>query len=294
MSGVDGEVSVGKQRSDVAEFYDQISRAWEEDRGEHLHLGFYDVPPPPDDLLDHRAAAVRMVEETLKFAVISDEESKRPRRVVDVGCGMGGSSRYLTKKYGAHVEGITLSTWQVQRAIELTSAEGLSDKVSFQVADALEQPFPDGHFDLVWAMEIGEHMPDKEKFMQELVRVAAPGGSIIIVTCCHRDLLTGETSLQHSEQEHLDKIGRACCLSDWCSTADYVRMAQALSLQNIKTADWSENVAPFWSFALNKLGPALLQSGLKPVKGATPISLWVDGFKQNLVKYAVITAQKPA
>jgi cyclopropane fatty-acyl-phospholipid synthase-like methyltransferase len=37
--------------------------------------------------------------------------------------------RYLTKKYGAHVEGITLSTWQVQRAIELTSAEGLSDKV---------------------------------------------------------------------------------------------------------------------------------------------------------------------
>ena len=49
--------------------------------------------------------------------------------MVDVGCGMGGSSRYLTKKYGAHVEGITLSTWQVQRATDLTAAEGLSDKV---------------------------------------------------------------------------------------------------------------------------------------------------------------------
>jgi tocopherol O-methyltransferase len=72
--------------------------------------------------------------------------------------------RYFPKKYGAHVEGITLHTWQVQRAIELTSTKGLSDKVSFQVAGALEQPFPDGHFDLVWAMEIGEHMPMGQKY----------------------------------------------------------------------------------------------------------------------------------
>ena len=36
-------------------------------------------------------------------------------------------------------------------------------QVAFQVADALDQPFPDGHFDLVWAMESGEHMPDKKK-----------------------------------------------------------------------------------------------------------------------------------
>jgi len=73
-------------------------------------------------------------------------------------------------------------------------------QVVFQVANALEQPFPDGHFDLVWAMESAEHMPDKEKFMQELARLAAPGGSIIITTCCHRDLLKGATSLQPSEQ----------------------------------------------------------------------------------------------
>jgi len=225
---------------------------------------------------------------------VEDEVSKRPRRVVDVGCGMGGSSRYLTKKYGAHVEGITLSTWQVQRATALTAAECLSDKVVFQVADALDQPFPDGHFDLVWAMESGEHMLDKKKFMQELVRVAAPGGSIIITTCCHRDLFKGETSLQPSEQELLDKISRTCCLPAWWSTTDYVRMAQALSLQNIKTADWSENVAPFWSSAVNKVDPILLESGMKAMKGVSPLSLWVDGFKQGLIKYAIITAQKPA
>jgi hypothetical protein len=39
----------------------------------------------------------------------------------------------------------------------------VTEQVSLQVADALEQPFPDGQFDLVWSMESGEHMPDKRK-----------------------------------------------------------------------------------------------------------------------------------
>lgn len=55
-----------------------------------------------------------------------------------------------------------------------------------QVADALQQPFQDGEFDLVWSLESGEHMPDKRRFVGELARVCAPGGRIIIVTWCHR------------------------------------------------------------------------------------------------------------
>jgi hypothetical protein len=39
----------------------------------------------------------------------------------------------------------------------------VTEQVTLQVADALEQPFPDGQFDLVWSMESGEHMPDKRK-----------------------------------------------------------------------------------------------------------------------------------
>ena len=58
--------------------------------------------------------------------------------------------------------------------------------MQFQVADALDQPFPDGTFDLVWSLESGEHMPDKARFVGELARVSAPGGRLIIVTWCHR------------------------------------------------------------------------------------------------------------
>lgn len=60
---------------------------------------------------------------------IADDPLTKPRRVVDVGCGIGGSSRYLAKRYGARCQGITLSSVQAQRAQALTAAEGLEDKV---------------------------------------------------------------------------------------------------------------------------------------------------------------------
>jgi len=64
-----------------------------------------------------------------------------------------------------------------------------------------------------------------------LGRVAAPGGTIIIVTWCHRDLGPDEQSLQPWEQDLLKKICDAYYLPAWCSAADYVKLLQSLSLQ---------------------------------------------------------------
>jgi len=49
-------------------------------------------------------------------------------------------------------------------------------------------PFADASFDLVWSLESGEHMPDKVKFLQECYRVLKPGGTLIMVTWCHRPI----------------------------------------------------------------------------------------------------------
>lgn len=57
------------------------------------------------------------------------EPAKIPKKIADVGCGIGGSSRYLARKYGAQCQGITLSPVQAQRAQALAAAQGLSDKV---------------------------------------------------------------------------------------------------------------------------------------------------------------------
>ncbi|XP_008802964.1 probable tocopherol O-methyltransferase, chloroplastic isoform X1 [Phoenix dactylifera] len=287
MTTASGELGKG-----IAEFYDESSGLWESIWGDHMHHGFYDAGAPAT-ITGHR-----MVEEALRFAAVPDDPLKKPKRIVDVGCGIGGSSRYLAKKYGAKCEGITLSPVQVKRAQALAIAEGLEDRASFQVADALKQPFPDGQFDLVWSMESGEHMPDKTKFVGELARVAAPGATIIIVTWCHRDLSPSEESLQPNELNLLNKICNAYYLPAWCSASDYVKIAQSLSLEDIKTADWSENVAPFWPAvirsALTWQGfTSLLRCGWKTIKGALAMPLMIEGYNKKLIKFAIIACRKP-
>lgn len=89
-------------------------------------------------------------------------------------------------------------------------------------------------------------MPDKEKFVNELFRVATPGGRIIIVTWCHRDLEEGEERLTKKEQKLLAKINRAYYLPRWCSVDDYVRILKENGAVDIKREDWSYIIAPFW------------------------------------------------
>ncbi|KAE8721419.1 Detected protein of unknown function [Hibiscus syriacus] len=189
-------------------------------------------------------------------------------------------------------------TVQAERANVIAKDEGLADMTSFQVADALTQPFPDGQFDLVWSMESGEHMPEKAKFVNELARVAAPGGTIIIVTWCHRDLGPSEESLQPWEKKLLNRICNAYYLPEWCSTSDYVKLLQSLSLLDVRAADWSEHVSPFWPAVIRSAFTwkgfiSLLRSGLKTIKGALVMPLMIQGYRKGVIKFAIITCRKP-
>ncbi|KAJ8442700.1 hypothetical protein Cgig2_001793 [Carnegiea gigantea] len=229
----------------VAELYDRSSSVTEDILGDHLHTGIYFVDgsshqeeetafaslPRPDLIRIIRAAQVRTIDEALRFAAVPDDPRRSPKQIVDVGCGFGGTSKYVAKKYGATCHGITLSPVQAQKAQALAAAEGLANKVFFQVADALEQPFPDGQFELVWSLECGEHIHDKRKlFVSELVRVAAPGATIIILTWCHRDLSPSEESLKPEEKKLLKKICNAYYLKT-CSPTNYVQLCESFSLQ---------------------------------------------------------------
>ena len=77
----------------------------------------------------------------------------------------------------AEVLGVTLSPAQVRRGKELAAEQGLTN-VDFVVQDALKlsEAFEGGEFDLVWACESGEHMPDKQLYVEEMARMLAPGG----------------------------------------------------------------------------------------------------------------------
>ena len=72
--------------------------------------------------------------------------------LLDVGCGIGGSSRILAKDYGFSVTGVTISPHQVQRARELTP---IDVDATFKVDDAMSLSYPDASFDVVWSVEAG-------------------------------------------------------------------------------------------------------------------------------------------
>jgi len=273
----------------IAGFYDRSSKLWEDVWGEHMHHGYY----IPEDRTDHIQAQVDLIDEVLKWGDVTKATS-----AVDVGCGIGGSSRHISRKFGCDVKGITLSPYQAARGNELAAEQGLSDKASFQVADALDQPFEDNSFDLVWSLESGEHMPDKTKFVDELFRVATPGGRILIVTWCHRDLEEGETSLTKKEQRILARINRAYYLPKWCSVKDYVDLLQAKGATDVKREDWSYIIAPFWKAVIksslnfrNMFG--VLKSGFSTFRGAYAMLLMLRGFNLGIIKFGLVTCTKP-
>lgn len=275
----------------IAGFYDRSSELWENVWGEHMHHGYY----IPEDRTDHQQAQIDLIDEVLKWAGVDD--ANPPTSVVDVGCGIGGSSRHIANKYGCTAKGITLSPYQANRGNELAKEQGLENKASFQVADALDQPFEDNSFDLVWSLESGEHMPDKEQFVNELFRVVKPDGRVIIVTWCHRDLEKGEQSLTKKEEKLLAKINRAYYLPRWCSVNDYIDLLEKQGAQNIKREDWSYIIAPFWKAVIKsslnlKSVVGLLKSGFSTQRGAYAMFLMLRGFNKGLIKFGLITATK--
>jgi MPBQ/MSBQ methyltransferase len=147
--------------------------------GEHIHLGYYGSQPGRRDFLQ---AKVDFVHEMLRWAGL--DRLARGAAVLDVGCGIGGSSRILAREYGLDVTGVTISPRQVERAREL-SPPGLP--LRFQVDDAMALSFPDASFDAVWSVEAGPHMPDKGVFAKELLRVLKPGGLLAVADWNQRD-----------------------------------------------------------------------------------------------------------
>jgi tocopherol O-methyltransferase len=154
-------------------------------------------------------------------------------------------------------------------------------------------PFADQSFDLVWSLESGEHMPDKTKFLQECYRVLKPGGLFLMATWCHRPAQSPHSPLSQDEQKHLAEIYRVYCLPHVISLPEYEAIAHQLNLQNVRIADWSTAVAPFWDIVIDSaFTPAallgLLFSGWTTIQAALSLGLMQRGYQRGLIKFGLL------
>ena len=288
---------------DIQNFYDASSTLWESIWGEHMHHGYYGAEGR--DRKERRQAQIDLIEELLKWAAI-----ERAENILDVGCGIGGSTLYLAKKFeylaekcdtrtvfpaGSCATGISLSPVQVKRARERAKDAGLAERCRFEVANAMAIPFLESSFDLVWSLESGEHMPDKQQFLQECYRMLRPGGTFLLVTWCHRPIQNAP--LTESERRHLEAIYRVYCLPGVISLPEYEAIARDIGFQAIRTADWSQAVAPFWNEVIGSaVRPGaiagLLRCGWKTVRAALSLRLMRQGYRRGLVRFGLLRATK--
>lgn len=273
----------------IREFYDASSGLWEDIWGEHMHHGYYGATGT--ERKERRQAQIDLIEELLKWGGVHQAS-----QILDVGCGIGGSSLYLAEKFNAHATGVTLSPVQANRAEARSHELGLADRAQFQVADALHLPFADGSFDLVWSLESGEHMPDKGQFLRECHRVLKPGGTFLMATWCHRPT---PPALTEAEQKHLSDIYRVYCLPYVISLPEYEDIARSLPFDSIQTADWSTAVAPFWDTVIDsafslKAVIGLLRSGWGTIQAALSLKLMSRGYEQGLVRFGLLRATRSA
>jgi MPBQ/MSBQ methyltransferase len=224
----------------VAIAYDE----WTEDGilefywGEHIHLGHYGSPPRRQDF---RQAKVDFVHAMVRWGGL--DQLPPGTTVLDVGCGIGGSSRILAQDYGFHVTGVTISPQQVARAQALTSP-GVT--AQFQVDDALDLSFANGSFDVVWSVEAGPHMPDKDRFAEELLRVLKPGGILVVADWNQRD--DRQVPLNGWERPVMKQL-----LDQWShpAFASIEGFAESLAATGwvegtVTTADWTQETLPSW------------------------------------------------
>jgi SAM-dependent methyltransferase len=122
--------------------------------------------------LDHfHTGGLRASRELLELAHIRAED-----RVLDVGAGLAGPARLLASELGCRVDCLEMSPDYCVGAALLNRLTGLDDRIEVREGSALDMPFPDDSFDVVWMQNVGMNIADKRQLYQEIYRVLKPGG----------------------------------------------------------------------------------------------------------------------
>ncbi|MEB3235539.1 MAG: methyltransferase domain-containing protein [Cyanobacteriota bacterium] len=283
--------------SSVAQAYDNwtndalLERLW----GEHIHLGHYGEPPQARDF---RRAKSDFVHALVQWSGL--DKLPPGSRLLDVGCGIGGSARILAADYGFDVLGISISPAQIARAQALTPQD-LAPRCRFAVMDALELQLDDHCFDAVWSVEACPHMADKQRYADELLRVLKPKGQLAVADWNRRDAAVAP--MGRRERWVMRQL-----LDNWAHPEFASIESLQANLQTsvwgqgivVETGDWSRATLPSWMDSIVEgmrrpgtmlaLGPRGVLLGLKEIP---TILLMHWAFATGLMRFGVFRGQKP-
>ncbi|WP_027370850.1 methyltransferase domain-containing protein [Desulfovermiculus halophilus] len=181
--------------------------------GEDLHIGTYRLPE--DSIFD---ASRRTVQKMAALASYLNDKST----ILDLGAGIGGSVRYLSKTYGCRSVALNLSEVENERHRKMNAEQGVDDLIEVIDGNFESIPKPDASFDLIWSQDAILHSGDRRQVLSEAGRVLKPGGEMIF---------TDPMQTEDCYQQFLDPILKRIFLESLATPSFYCQTAEEVGLE---------------------------------------------------------------
>jgi len=213
-------------------------------------------------------------------ALINELRPKKGMKVLDIGSGSGETILAIAEKVrpDGKAVGVDFSPEGIALAKERARKRRLENVSEFHQANALELPFPDNSFDAVISECVVCLIQDKQKALNEKVRVLKPGGRVIM-----HDVIT-RASMPDAVRE--DPKLYCGCIGGAVSLDEYAEMMKRAGLTDIKTVDFTEDTKKM-------MNTGILAQALN-LKDNTAFQEVVDFVRKGGVGYALLVGTKKA
>lgn len=232
---------------DIIDYYDQTEvhyRMWwniEESKG--LHYGVWDE--------NTKSISEAVINLNKLLSELTD--IKPHSRILDAGCGVGGSSFYLAETKNCLTTGITLSQKQVETASKYANSKGLNDQCEFFKCSYTDTPFEENSFDFSWAVESLGSAIKKDDFFIEMHRILKPGGKILIADTFK------SYSYPIEENKEMQNMLNPWAISDIPSKDELIELAKTHGFKLVASKDVTKQIKKsvnrmYWAALVGMVG----------------------------------------
>ncbi|MGB7794757.1 MAG: geranyl diphosphate 2-C-methyltransferase [Pseudonocardiaceae bacterium] len=207
----------------------------------HYGIGDYDrsVLEGPEDTRDDRIITEMHRLETAQAKILLDHfgDISPADRLLDAGCGRGGTSFMAHQRFGCRTDGVSISEQQVEFANDQARQRGVADKVRFHFRNMLDTGFETGSRRGIWNNESTMYV-DLFQLFGEFSRLLEYGGRYVCITGCYNDVTGGRSKAVSRIDEHY--------ICNIHPRSDYFKALAANNLVPIDVIDLTSHTIPYW------------------------------------------------